>query len=167
MMNFAALSEDYKRQKAGLLEAYPELREDPQALADTLEGISDLKDVAARFICDALDDDALAEALNARIDAMTERRRRLSERAAKRKAIALSLMSGVDMPRLDHPEFTASVRMSPPKVMVTDENAIPDAFVRITRAPNKTALRDALERGEDIPGASLSNGSQTLQVRTR
>lgn len=167
MMNLTAIAEDYKRQKAGLLEAFPELADDNIALADTLDGLNDLTDVVARFIREALEDEALAEALNSRIGDMTERRRRLSDRAAKRKAIALSLMNSVEMPRVEQPEFTASASYSRRAVVVTDENALPDQYVRITRAPDKKALHEALASGNTIPGASLGNGHPTLLVRTK
>lgn len=166
-MNFVALAEDYKRQKEGLLEAYPELAEDGIALADTLEGLSDLKDVVSRFIRDAREDEARAKALSGIIEEMAERKRRLNDRAAKREAIAMSLMLSVELTRVEQPDFTASVGWSRRPVVVTDEATLPDAFVRVTRAPDKTAIGKALADGTEIPGAVLGNGHRVLTVRTK
>lgn len=167
MLNFAALKEEYNRQRANLLESFPELADDPVALTDTLDGLTSLSDTLADFIRAAMDDDALAEALSSRMKDMAERKSRLQARADKRRAIALALMSAVEMPRVEMPEFTASPRMSPPKVVVTEEALLPDAFVRVTKAPDKVALREALARGENIPGAMLGNGHLSLSVRTK
>lgn len=167
MLNAAALTQQYLRLRDELLDAHPELREDEQTLTDTLDGETELTDTVSRFIRQALEDEDLAEALNARKKDMEERRTRLMARADKRRAVAMALMDAVGMRKLEQPDFTAGVRNTPAKVVVTDEAAIPDNYCKITRAPNKLALRDALERGQEIPGVSLGNGSQTLSVRTR
>jgi hypothetical protein len=166
-MNFAALTEDYRRQRASLLDAYPDLAEDFVALTDTLEGLSDLKDVVSRFIRDAREDEARAKALAGIIEEMTERKRRLADRAAKREAIAMNLMVAVELPRVVEPDFTASVGWSRRAVVVTDEAALPDAYVRVTRAPDKTAIGKALTEGNEVPGATLGNGHRVLTVRTK
>lgn len=167
MMNFTALAEEYRRHRESLLTEYPELAEDKETLIDTLDGLTSLTDVVSRFIRDALDDESLAEALSLRLKEMGERRSRIQARADKRRAIALSLMNAVEMPKVEAPEFTASVGIAQPKVVITDESLLPDAYVRITRAPDKLALRDRLMEGSEIPGACLGNGHATLRVRTK
>lgn len=165
MLNHTALTEQYLRLRSELLTEHPDI--DATTLADTLEGATEITDTVARFIRDALNDETLAEALNARIKDMTERRTRLSARADKRRAVALALMNTVGMTKLEQPDFTASARAVPPKVMVIDETEIPDTFCKITRSVDKLKLREALSNGASIPGASLGNGGQTLTVRTR
>lgn len=167
MKNLTALTEEYRRMRADLLAAYPELIEDGEVLRDTLEGESDLPSIIAEFVRNARRDEALADGLGSLIKDEQERKSRLQARAEKRRHIALALMNAVEMGKLEQPDFTASVRRVAPAVVVIDETALPDAFIRITRAPDKSALREALARGETVPGASLGNGSDTLTIRTR
>lgn len=168
-LNHASLAEEYKRHRESLLADFPELADDPVTLADTLDGITSVSDEVAKYIRHALEDNAMAAALTTRIEDMGERRQRLEARAAKRRAIALALMNAADMPRLEQPDFTASARHGSPKVTVTDETRLPDRFVRVvtTKSPDKIAIRDALAKGLDVPGAVLGNGAPTLSVRTK
>lgn len=165
--NLAALTAEYTRLRSDLLAEFPELAEDGETLADTLEGETALPDVVARFIRDARRDEALADGLAMLIKDEQERKSRLVARADKRRRIALSLMNQVEMGKLEQPDFTASIRRVPPGVVITDEALLPDSYVKTIRQPDKTALREALGRGEEVPGATLGNGSETLTVRSR
>lgn len=164
-LNHTALAEQYRRLRAELLTEHPDI--DERTLADSLEGETDLQDTVVRFIVQSLEDKCTAEALNDRLKDMTERRNRISSRSDKRRAIALALMTAAGLRKLEQPDFTASLRSTPPKVIVTDEDALPDAFVKLTRTPDKLALREALARGDYVNGASLSNGSETLAILTK
>lgn len=167
MMNLPSLVSEYKRLREELLLAYPELIEDGETLADTLEGINDLPDFLAGMLRNARRDEAMADGLADLIKGEQERKARLAGRAEKRRAIVLHIMQAVEMGRVEAPDFTASVRRVPPGVVVTDEAALPDQYVKTIRQPDKTALRQALGRGEPIPGACLGNGSDTLTIRSR
>jgi hypothetical protein len=50
-------------------------------------------------------------------------------------------------------------------VIITNEGAIPNDYFRIKYEANKTAIKAALEAGETIEGATLSNGGTTIQIR--
>ena len=58
----------------------------------------------------------------------------------------------------------SSIRTGQPKVIVTDETAIPEACVRITRKPNLTVIKGMIEIGVPVPGATLSNAEPTLAM---
>ena len=167
MMNLAALTEQYRRLRAELLSEFPELVDDGETLRDTLEGETDLPAVIAEFIRNARRDEVMAGGLGNLIKDEQDRKARMMARADKRRHIAQSLMNAVEMGKLEQPDFTASLRFVPPKVEISDEDALPDQFVKITRVPDKTAIREALARGEAVPGAGLGNGSETLTIRTR
>jgi hypothetical protein len=49
-------------------------------------------------------------------------------------------------------------------VQITDEDAIPDAYCRIKREPSKTLIKEALLDGEEVPGAVLDNGGETIRI---
>src|SRR5262245_13172755 len=94
---------------------------DEQALADTVEGLTDLHEILMAIIRAALTDHALATGLEGRIGEMQARRDRLQDRAAKRRQIAKDVMVELDLKKLAAPDFTASIRPGTPALMVIDE----------------------------------------------
>jgi hypothetical protein len=52
-------------------------------------------------------------------------------------------------------------------VVITDPEAIPGAFMRVRREPDKTAIGAAIASGADIPGAEMRNGLPALTIRTK
>lgn len=163
----ASLIAEYQRGRESLLTAYPELADDAQTLADTLEGETGLVDAAAALLRSALDDEAMEEAAQKLAADKSARARRFGQRAMMKRDMALSLMQGADLKKLEQPDFTASISKGRGKVVIADETALPEAFVRVSRTPDKTAIGDALKGGQAVPGALLSNPEPTLTVRTR
>lgn len=161
------LAEEYRRQRDGLLAAYPELIEDEAALTDTLDGITDAGDFIARFARFAREDEAMAKALGSMQSDMAERKSRLEARAEKRRSVALALMSAIGERKIVRPDLTITVQPGRPAVRITDETQLPDAFFRIAKAPDKTAIRESIERGEPVSGAVLSNREETLTIRSK
>lgn len=163
-----ALARLYAYQRGLLVSEFPELQEDTLALADTLDGMSMLPDVLASLLREALQDEAVADALtNTIIKANQERRDRFERRAAKRRQMVQALMEHAGMQKLERPDLTASIRNVSPGVVITDETALSDQYVKIARTPDKKAIRDALGRGETVEGALLGNSKQTLAITTR
>lgn len=163
-MNTAALAADWLRIRASLLAEHPELAEDSQALADTLDGEAGAMDAIASLIRGAREDGASVAALDAMIQDMDARRARLDRRSKKQRASALALMDLIGVSRIVRPDFTASVRATPQKAQVIDEAAVPEPFWRVKREPNLSALREAMLGGVSVPGAVLSNGGQTVAI---
>ena len=161
------IAAEYRRHREALLADYPELADDDQALSDTLDGETDAIDVIARFIREGREDEAMAAALDAMMKDMGERKARIRSRADRRRGIALSLMQAIGERKVERPDFTASIRAVPPKVEITDEAALPDALCKVTRAPDKVAIKQAIEHGDQVPGAVLGNGGESLTVRTK
>lgn len=98
---------------------------------------------------------------------LKERRQRFEAKEETLRTIALQAMQTLGLPKLEAPDLTASITTKAPSVVIEDEEAIPTQLCRIKREPDKTAIKKALEQGENVPGASLSAPSQTLTVRTR
>ena len=106
-MNPSGLTEAWKRLRDGLVRDHPDI--DEETLADTLDGITGAKDLVASLIRDSNEDAAQAHGLGEYIASLESRKARLIDRAAKRKAAALTLLQEIDERKLERPEFTASV----------------------------------------------------------
>lgn len=120
--------------------------------------------------------DAIAEA-EAFIDALKMRRDGISTRIAVLEAragrVRDEIATAIDIAGVKHvrlAEGTIYPALTPPKVEVTDEEAIPDRFwkTETTRKLDKVALTKALKAGElngmNI-GAVLGNGRRTIAMR--
>jgi hypothetical protein len=77
------------------------------------------------------------------------------------------LMTHAGLRRVVLPEATLSIRAGQPRVIITDEAALPPDCVRVRTEPDKVAIKDRLMRGEPVPGATLSNSESVLSVRTK
>jgi hypothetical protein len=141
---------------------------DEQALADTVEGLTDLHEILTAIVRAALADQALAKGLEGRIGEMQARRDRLHDRATKRRQIAKDVMVELDLKKLSAPDFTASIRPGMPALMVIDEAAVPRIYWE-RREPrlNRQGLAADLKQGAEIAGVALSNPEPVLSVRTR
>jgi hypothetical protein len=141
---------------------------DQQTLADTVEGLTDLHEVLTAIIRAALTDQALAIGLEDRIGEMQARRDRLQDRATKRRQIAKDVMIELDLKKLAAPDFTASIRLGAPALMVIDEAAVPSIYWE-PREPrlNRKELTIDLKQGAEIAGVALSNPEPVLSVRTK
>lgn len=141
---------------------------DEETLRDTLEGLTNLNEMLAEIVRSELDDEVLADALRQRLSDMRERLTRLEVRIEVKRATIAFAMEEAKIPRLTLPEATVSLRELPPRLVVTDEGAIPGAYWR-PQAPklDRKSLTDALKAGLSEPGALLSNGGVTIAVRVK
>ena len=149
-----------------LMETYPDI--DDETLFDTLEGATSLNEAVGAIVRSALGDEALVQALKARIESMRERLSRIQHSASNKRRAALEAMERIDLKKIVEPDFTISVRPGSPGVVVTCEAEIPDAY-KVPQQPkvDRRRILDALKHGVDVPGAVLSNSQNTLSVRTK
>jgi hypothetical protein len=141
---------------------------DEQALADTVEGLTDLHEIVTAVIRAALSDEALVLGLKCRISDMQGRLDRLQDRAAKRRQIARDVMVELDLKKLNAPDFTASIREGTPSLMVIDEDAVPSIYWQPSEPRlNRQELAYELKQGAEIAGVALTDPEPVLSVRTR
>lgn len=156
----------HKFLRARLLSEIPDL--DEETLSDTLEGITDLREVLAEVLRTTLYDEALADALSARISDMRARLERIEARAKRKRQIVLEAMTDASVPKLLAPDFTASLRLGAPVLDVSDEAKIPAAYWR-PQPPklDRQGLIVALKSGTQIDGAVLGPPQPQLSVRVK
>ena len=142
---------------------------DPQAFADTLEGIEgaieDKADGYAMVIRQIMADVA---GLKAEIDRLTARKR-AGENAIERMKEALQYsMQATGKTKFKTQLFSFGIRKNPPSVVIDAVNVrdFPDKYI-IESEPilDKKALKDALKAGEDLSGLCHLEQSESLSIR--
>ena len=142
---------------------------DPQALADTLEGLEGQIELKAQSVAMVVRNlEADAEAIAEAAKQMQLRARRLEERADAIKTYLLTNMQATGITKISCKYFTISLRKNPPRVDISDEAAIPDRF-RVWPDPpppaiDRKALLEALKKGEAVPGAGIAQ-SERVEIR--
>lgn len=152
---------------AALLEAYPELTDDEELLADALEGETDLHSLAARIVDIRQDAEAMKAGIKERKADLTERGNRMERKSDAATALLKSLMDAAGVDKLVLPEATISITASRASVEVTDLDALPSQLCKLIKQPDKTAISKRLMAGEAIPGAALVYGETGVTIRTK
>lgn len=140
---------------------------DPDALHDTIEGEIDLVGLISMAAEENLKDDALVDGTTTLINELVARRDRIKKRIGMRRVAILAAMQAGEIKKLETPAGTLSRKAVPPSALVLEEAKIPAEFWRaVDPALDKRAVLEALKAGHEVPGAMLSNGGETLAVRT-
>ena len=147
-----------------LLQTYPELNDDEDLKADMLEGTTDFKETMERLLRKTQDSIYLSKACQMAERDIADRRKRFDKRIEFGRELMRRLMETANVRKLEFPTATLSLMNLPIQVMIVNEDEIPDEFMRIKKEPNKTLLKQALEK-TDVRGAALSNGGTTIVIR--
>jgi hypothetical protein len=145
------------------------LGDDEQLKLDMLEGETDLFSIARRLLEANEDDEGIIEALEQQIGDRKIRKDRAGLRIERRKTAIASLMDCAHITKLPLPEATVSLRTLKPRPKVVDENRLPGEFTTkvLLIKPDLDAIKEAIERGEEIPGVIITNGGSSLSVRRK
>jgi hypothetical protein len=156
----------YDHHRRALLAEFPDL--DDTTLSDTLEGITDLKQMLAELVRSALDDEALAEALSTRLSDMKGRLDRIEDRAKRKRQLVLRAMTDSAIAKLTEPDFTASLKNGVPTLEIVAEENIPAAYWK-PQPPklDKQSILTALKSGAEVEGTCLVPAVKQLSVRTK
>jgi hypothetical protein len=153
-------------QVSSLLCDFPELAEDEILRADMIEGSTDLFLLLSQIEEQRQEAVAFVEALNLRIAGIEERKARFERRDKALRKVLFSLLQNAGLPKAELALATLSVRAGTPKVIITDEQALPDALCRFKREPDKIKIKEALTQGH-VTGATLSNAEPILSIRVK
>ena len=167
--------------------------EDLALIRDSVEGQTSLFEIMSAMAEADGEEAALVEGLAAYIKKLQDRKMRIEERREIRRALMANALDVAELPNLVTAAGTITRKALPPKVIVVEEADIPARFY-VPQEPklDRTALLNALkeraaaiaERATDpgslddkevltmidrkhplIPGATLSNGGTTIQIR--
>ena len=112
---------------------------------------------------------AQEEALKELIEKYTKRKKMLAQRADSMKDVMKMIMDNAGERSYKGAAGTVSIKATPPKVVVIDEEKIPSSYFDTKKVLNKTRLKEALmftgASTVSIEGAEMSNGGETISVR--
>lgn len=154
--------------RSRLLADDAELARDESALTDLLgpeEG--EIDGILSRLLRSARHAKSMADAAAETIEEMQARKARYVRRNEAMRATAFAILDALGRSKFELPDLTASVRSGQPSVVVTDEDAIPDIYVRTERKIDRATILSALKSGLTVDGAELSNSGPSLMIRTK
>lgn len=151
----------------GIKNAFPDI--DEETLAGSVESETELDGAIIAAVRQALEREALSIALALRIKEMQERKKRLDDGVEVIRRAVLDAMLSVGWKKLPMPvpDFTVSVGAGSPKLIVTDESALPFDLLEVVSKPNRAAIKEALKAGREVAGAGLGNAEPHLIVSRR
>jgi hypothetical protein len=158
----------WRQARERLLADDPTLEDDEAALIELLgPEQGNLDDIVARLLRAARHAGKMSDMAQGMASEMSARAKRYDARDQSLRNAAMAILDVTGQRRVELPDLTASIYQGKASVIITDEDALPDVFCNFKRTPNKTAIRDWLDKGEAVPGAALSNGSASLTIRSK
>jgi len=135
--------------------------------ADTLEAVIGQFEVKAQAVTAYwLNQEAQIGLLDQHIKTMHEKKKALQNRQSKLKEYLSFNMkrSGIREIKADDGTFTAKFQKNPPAVAIYDEKQIPKKYWVVTKEISKSAIKEAIKSGKEIPGAKLES-SESLRIK--
>ena len=139
---------------------------DPEALQDTMEAVTgELEEKAEGYGCVIRQLEYDSAALATEIKRLNARKKTIEENITAMKTRLQEAMIATGQRKLKTNLFSFTVRKNAPALTVTDEDKIPERYwVLPEPVLDKAALKDDLKSGQEIPGATLTQG-ESLQIR--
>jgi len=142
------------------------LADDEEATLHAIEGETNLIEAITSAVERVQELEAMADATKSRLDDLKSRRDRFDRQAENIRTALVAALGAVEMRKLELPLATLTIKAVPPKANVISEADVPSTYWK--PQPPKLdlkAITEALKAREAVPGASLSNGSETIQIR--
>lgn len=149
-----------------LVEIFPP-EEDEAALWDAIRLATNFHEALEALAGQYAADRAMVHAIALQEDDLAVRKKRYGARCDKWREIIMKLMTVAGLRKAELPVATLSIAARAPSLQIIDETMIDDRFTRTKREIDKRALSDALKAGEVVPGACLSNGGESLTIRSK
>lgn len=157
-----------RQQIENLKVSHPELLEDDDAWLASLESETRFEELLTQLVRRIEDTKALAEGTAGRLTELQERKARMVHRMGSLRDLLFKLMESAELSKLELAEATISVRKGTPQLVGdADPASLPDDLCKISRNPDRSAIKEALKTGKEVPGFSLSNATPSLSIRIK
>ena len=142
---------------------------DPQALADTMEGIEGEFEIKAENyakVMKNLEGDILA--IKTEIDRLTAKKKALENNIKNMKSTLQTAMETTGKTKFKTELFSFNIQKSAPAVVIDleDMSKLPSQFIKQRDIEaDKTAIKEALKRGENLDGIAHFEQSESLRIK--
>lgn len=151
--------------REALVEEYPDLADDAEFLADVLEGETDIVTIMARLIEERDYCEAQAAACRAVSERYDHKAERWQSGSNVRRQMMRAVLAAGGLPKIRTALGTVSLHKGREKLVLADSFQPPQGYQIVEVKPDKDAIRKALEAGETMPGAVLSQSPDFVTVR--
>ena len=139
-----------------------------EVITDTIDGMSEgfeEKAVALYQVTDEMDSDTLV--IDDMIAKLQERKKHIKAKQSGMRGYILESMQNTGITKISCPFFTISIAKTPAKLIIDDEESVPDEYISIKTvvAPDKKAITAALRAGDDVPGCHLSEQGESIRIK--
>lgn len=145
----------------------PEL--DPQTLADTMEGIEgELEDKADNYARVMKNMEADLNGIKAEIERLSTRKKTIENNIKRMKEALQFSMETTGKTKFKTELFSFGIRKNAPAVVMDEpyiEN-VPERFLKYSDPTiNRSAIKEAIQNGEDLEGLAHLEQSTSLSIR--
>ena len=100
----------------------------------------------------------------AEIDRLTKRRQTLRNNVDRMKQSLKQAMETVGKEKIKTDFYSYTIQKNPPKLVLDDEEIVPEDYFVTKRELDKASLKDALKVGQEVRGAHLEQ-TESLRIR--
>lgn len=165
MSNLYEITQDYL-QILSMMED-PEL--DPKTLADTMEAVEGELEIKAENYAKVMKNlEADVAGIKAEIDRLSERKKTIENNIKRMKEALQFSMETTGKTKFKTELFSFSVRNNTPKVVMDEEyiENVPERFLKYKDPEiNRTAIKEAIQNGEDLEGLAHLEQSKSLTIK--
>jgi chromosome segregation ATPase len=134
----------------------------------SLASETDLTELIEKMVLRIEDAKILVTGLKDHISDLKARQDRFEWRIDSLRSTIAALLDKADVAKIEMDIATVSIRNGQPQLVGdADPDQLAGDLVRIRREANKTAIKDALKAGREVPGFVLSNSPPQLTIRIR
>lgn len=164
-LSLYAIATEYR----SMVERLMDTQDDPQAIVDTMEAERYPLEVKAQNVAYAIKNlEAKVEAMKKAEADMVARRKADEKRVDHLREYTKTCMEIANVSKIECPHFALTIKKNPAGVDVFEPGLIPIEFMRQPEpppaAPDKAAIKAALQAGQDVPGAMLTSGTR-LEIK--
>lgn len=157
-----------KRQIENLKVSYPDLAGDDESWQMSLESETDLAELLTNVVRRIDDAKALVVGTKDRFEELEQRKARFEHRIDALRQLAFKLMQSAEVTKLELPIATLSIRNGAQQIIGENKpEHLPDDLCKVSRAIDRTKVKEALKAGQHVPGFSLSNAEPSLSIRVK
>lgn len=141
--------------------------EDSDVIHDTIEGELAFDELLEKAALEIVTCQGHIHAIDETVKKLKERQDRFERRIGHIRTACLNAMNTAEKKSFACAHGTFTRKAVPPSVIISNEAEIPSKFWKPSDPKlDKKALGEALKAKEEVPGASLSNGGETLAFRS-